>query len=110
MLHEPGKLNYRITLSHETFTSDGMGGRVRTVTSYATVWSDIWSVSGSERQIYDQVEGSKLAKFVIRYRNDILLTDEINFKGARYNIRDLGKIDHNRQMFLWIVAESGVAQ
>lgn len=110
MTFQAGELDELITFLRPSKTNDGMGGK--TEAEPQIIASDVWAkrrpLSGKEFAKYDAVNNSAMCAFVIRYRNDLLPTDQIYSDGIYYNIRFIPPVS-NRSMYLVIEAESGVA-
>lgn len=102
-----GELDQRVTLQHEVFVEDGMGGGTHTWETFAVVWSKIRPMTGAERQDADRVESSANYAAVIRYRDDVDEGDILLWKGEPFNIRFVREVPRDR--FLMLEIERGVS-
>jgi len=107
---QTGELDELIDFIRPAKGDDGMGGKTQTepYVVASKVWAKRRPLSGKEFAKYDAVNNSAMCAFVIRYRNDLLPTDQIYSDGIYYNIRFIPPVS-NRSMYLVIEAESGVA-
>ena len=108
MFH-PGELNEKITIFRETRTDDGAGGQTIVLNNVCMVWAHVRPRSGKEMERFDRVNASATYLFVIRYRDGILESDRILWKGAYYNIRFISQ-GTARNLYMEIDAERGIAQ
>ena len=109
-MYRVGELDKQITIKRETRTSDGMGGDTVTLTTVASdLWAHVRPRSGKEIGVHDRVEAPAMYLFVVRYRDDLLDSDQITWDGDIYNIRAILS-SGGRKLFLEIDAERGVTQ
>lgn len=110
MTFQAGELDQLINFVRPEKSDDGMGGKVDAGpwVIATNVWAKRRPLSGKEFAKYDAVNNSAMCAFVIRYRDDLLPTDQIYSDGIYYNIRFIPPVS-NRSMYLVIEAESGVA-
>lgn len=104
-----GRMNQRIIFQRSVSVGDGMGGQEVETTTVATVWASV----ALKKNKYDVVEAQQVSAeslyiFTIRFRDDLLPSDTILWRGAFYNIRTPFDGDH-RAAFIEIEAERGVA-
>lgn len=104
-----GKLRNKISLEREVVTPDGFGGSSHVWVEIKTFRAYIKPVSGSERLHSQRLEASMSHKVFIRYNNDIMPTDRINYNGRFFQIRAVINIEE-RNKWLELVCEEGVAQ
>lgn len=109
-MYRPGELDKLINILREVRVDDGLGGE--TVTTEVVV-EDLWAHarprSAKETEGFDRLNASAVYLFVIRYRDDILPTDRIEWEGVQYNIRGI-LTRGGRDLYLELEAERGVAQ
>lgn len=108
----PGNLDQRVTLQEATTASDGGGGTTETWGDFATVpdvWANVVPASGGERNDDGSFNASGAWVFTIRNRSDVTERDRIMWGSEPYNIRQVKRAG-NREMYLKIIAERGVAQ
>lgn len=110
MTFQAGELDQLITILRPSKDSDGMGGKKDAGPQIVAcdVWAKRRPLSGKEFAKYDTLNNSAMCAFVIRYRNDLLPTDQIVSDCITYNIRFIPPVS-SRSMYLVIEAESGVA-
>lgn len=108
----PGQLDQRVTLQEATETSDGGGGSIQAWANFstdATVWAEVYPMSGNENENGGSINASGMWRFVIRNRSDVTERDRILWDSEPYNIRRVARRG-GREMYLTIEAERGVAQ
>jgi len=103
-----GKLRHTITIEREQAISDGAGGSYLTWTTVATPRAFIKPMSGGERLQAMRLEATVTHRIFIRYRDDLLTSDRINFDGRLMQIRALINLEE-RNRWLEIYADEGVA-
>lgn len=89
-----------------------MGGRTKTWANFAsvpTVWAKVKPVTGRENDEEGRMNAVNSAWFTIRNRSDVDETARIVWDSENWNIR---RVDRRgtRAMYLYILAERGVAQ
>ncbi|HSH26646.1 MAG TPA: phage head closure protein [Wenzhouxiangella sp.] len=103
-----GKLRHTITIEREQSVSDGAGGSYLTWATVATPRAYIKPMSGGERLQAMRLEATVTHRIFIRYRDDLLTSDRINFNGRLMQIRALINLEE-RDRWLEIYADEGVA-
>lgn len=111
MTFQAGELDQLITIIRPVKSDDGMGGKYVDEPQIiaANLWAKRRALSGKEFAKYEQVNATAMCAFVIRYRDDLLPSDQIISEGVAYNIRYIPPVS-SRSLYLVIDAESGVAQ
>ena len=100
-----GKLDRRLTLlRRDSITRDTQGAAVETWTAYATVWAGKEDLRGREFYAADQMQGRVTTKFLIRWRDDVLLTDRLSCEGLTYKLT--GAPEVGRRQGLELLAEA----
>lgn len=82
----PGKLDRRIVLQVRTLSKDGAGGRVETWADSATLWAEIVTQKGSEKNAADSERPLDTRVFRIRYRSINPQSHRILYQSKFYNI------------------------
>jgi SPP1 family predicted phage head-tail adaptor len=104
-----GKLRHSVAFERETRTADGGGGST-------IVWAKITNgdarafvkpMSGSESVQAQRLEARITHRVFIRYRDDLLTSDRINFGGRLMQIRAIINLEE-RNRWIEIHAEEGV--
>ncbi len=110
MTFQVGELDELITILRPDKRDDGMGGKTADAPQVvaANLWSKKRPLSGKEFAKYDTLNNSAMCAFVVRYRDDLLPTDQIISDGVAYNIRFIPPVS-SRSMYLVVEAECGVA-
>lgn len=103
-----GKLRHTITIEREQSTPDGAGGSYLTWTTVATPRAFIKPMSGGERLQAMRLEATVTHRIFIRYRDDLLTSDRINYNGRLMQIRALINLEE-RNRWIEIYADEGVA-
>lgn len=109
MAFQPGELDQRVKIMRQVLTPDGYGGNAKTWTEIAEVWAKVMPVSGGEVTDYERVNAEARYLFVIRYPQDVIDSDRLDWDGEGYNIR-VRKKPKGRDLYMRIEAERGVAQ
>lgn len=108
MNYHAGQLDQRISLQRRTMTRDGGGGADESWSTYATVSAMVRPMTGREREVAMREEARADYLVVLRYRNDILETDRILWRGRYLDIhfpKDLGP----RTAWLELECEKGAS-
>ena len=87
-----GKLDRRITIRRYTTTRNDFGEDIRAWSDVATVWAQQRPNRGAERFAAQQIVGSRVLTFHIRYRADLTTADRIYYNDREYNIVDVREI------------------
>jgi SPP1 family predicted phage head-tail adaptor len=103
-----GSLRQRVTIQTITKTPDGLGGWVHSWGELATVWADLFPLSGREIYAQGQVLSPVTHKCIIRFRDDVTTKHRISYGGQAYNIRAALNLNA-RSEWLELHLESGVA-
>lgn len=90
-------------------TPDGMGGVTRDWVTLATVRCNIRPVSSRERVFLESIDNSLNSRMVMRYRADVTGEMVVLFNGLRHNIRGVPRNLENRNRWLELDLEQGVA-
>lgn len=104
MKANPGQLDQRITIEKRTTTSNEFGETIETWSTRATVWAQARPLTGTERERPESTQGRANYAFVIRYRDDVLTTDRIMWRGRAFNVRFISD-SGPRAIYLSIDAE-----
>jgi SPP1 family predicted phage head-tail adaptor len=70
-----GKLNQRITFWANNAVSDNYGGEIDNWTEVQTTWANIKGLTGRRELEFQQVVNGKPYEIVVRWRNDISITE-----------------------------------
>ncbi|SMH29694.1 phage head closure protein [Azospirillum agricola] len=103
-----GDLDQRIRIEAKTRVEDEGGGAAEGWALVATVWAQVWPVSGRERAEAQQVEATTMMRFKVRRRAGLDAGMRIVWQGRAHNIRFVADAGP-RVPFLTIDAEAGVA-
>lgn len=95
-----GTLDNRVTLQHRELTRNDHGEEVVTYATYDTVWSKKIDLRGREYFAAQQVNSEINTEFTIRYRTDVLYTDQIVAGGMSYNIHQIAEIPRNKGLVI----------
>lgn len=104
-----GKLRSNITIERESDVSDGAGGQNITWSTHKSMNAFIKPKSGYERVRGMQLESPLTHSVFIRYTNDILTVDRVNFGGRLMQIRAVLNIKEQNK-WIELLCEEGVAQ
>lgn len=103
-----GDLDQRIRIEAKSRVGDGGGGAVEAWVPVATVWAQVWPVSGQERADAQQLQAATMMRFKLRHRRDLTTDMRIVWNGRAHNVRFIADAGA-RSGFLTIDAEAGVA-
>lgn len=101
-----GKLRHRIELQNYTTVRKG-GQKVKTWSTYDTVWAWIRPMSGKEQLSAKQVTAEITHKVTIRYHATIAVTDKIKFGTRYFDINFIGNYDE-RNIYMEIMCKEKV--
>lgn len=104
-----GKLRNRIIIERESYVQNDSGGQDIIWSTYKKVKAFIKPKSGTERVRGMKLESPLTHTIAIRYTDDILPTDRVNFNGRYMQIRAVVNIEE-RNRWLELSCEEGVAQ
>lgn len=107
--YRAGELDQRVKIVREASTPDGIGGNTIALSEVAEVWAHVRHKTGREQIKDDRLDAKANYVFVIRWRDDILPDDRLQWLDSYYNIRAI-KQNGGRRLYLEIDAEYGVAQ
>ena len=94
---QPGKMDRRVTLSHNTPTLDGAGVPQPTWTPYATMWAQLLTNTTKEADLRAFGEETDIGRvWVMRWIDGLLLGDAVTYEidGLQYrivSIREIGR-------------------
>lgn len=106
-----GRLRDQVTIRRATKVKDGAGGSVDTWGDVDTIAAEVISQNGREAVIAGALQGVSVSRITIRYRSDVLTTDQLRIDGdARdWNIRTAEDPDRRREQLV-ILADTASAQ
>jgi SPP1 family predicted phage head-tail adaptor len=88
-----GERDRRIELQHRTLgAASSSGEQIAGFTTYATVWAQKLDQRAREVFVAGGTDADQVTRFVIRYREDVLVTDRILYKGADFDIFQISEI------------------
>lgn len=87
-----GKLDRRITVQRAETTTDDFGADIETWEDVATVWAQQRPNRGAERFSAQQVAGSNVLTFHIRYLAGLTTRDRVIYNNFIFNIKDVREI------------------
>ncbi|HYH39919.1 MAG TPA: phage head closure protein [Azospirillum sp.] len=105
---QPGDLDQRVTIQSETRADDGYGGSTLAWSTVATVWAQVWPVSGKERVQAQQIEAPAMYRCKIRRRGDVTAGMRVVWRSVAYNIRFVADAGP-REPYMVLDLEAGVA-
>lgn len=108
-MRRAGAMDQLVTLQRFTESSDGIGGKERTWSDFAsdpTVWANVEAKSGRESLTDERTKATFVCVFTIYNRDDVSEKDRIVWDGVNYNIRGIQRTG-SRSLRLRIEAERG---
>jgi len=87
-----GKLDKTITIETASTTADSFGEPIESWSTLATVPATVLSDRGSERFQNQQVIGTAVKTFRIRWRSDVTVKNRIVYDSRNWDIRDVREI------------------
>lgn len=88
---QAGKLDRRIVIRSHTSAQDGAGQPVETLTMLCTVWAYVTHLRGPEPFQGQQFNPQRKTVFLIRWRDDIDETMQIEHDGETYDIQSIAE-------------------
>lgn len=97
-----GRLRDQVTIRRAVKVSDGSGGRESIWEDVDVIAAEVISQNGREAIIAGALQGVSVAKITIRYRPDILTTDQLRVVGDErdWNIRTADDPDRRREQLV----------
>jgi len=90
---DAGKLDRKISLAHRVVTVLPSGEKASTwPVDYISVWAEVTDVSAREFIAGGGMVADRVVQFRIRWRADVLMTDQITFESVAYNIGYISEI------------------
>jgi SPP1 family predicted phage head-tail adaptor len=90
-----GQMDRKITIQRKSSsTVDAAGSPVESWSTHWRTWAKFVPMSGSESLRIERQVGSEIARFFVRFYDDITIKDRISFDGKLWdiqNIRELGR-------------------
>ena len=105
-----GSLQETIDIRRQVATDNGAGGSVLTWQTIHTLKASVQQMSSREQFTRQHIGSPASHKFVTRYVDDILPSDQIVFRGIEYNIAGQPENWTYKNRWLIIMATSGVVQ
>lgn len=97
-------------IQNATKVPDGQGGSENTwATVVPAVRCKVSPISSREQVHLDRLESTLASRMVMRYRSDVTAGMVVLFKGFRHNIRGVPRNIENRNRWLELDLEEGVA-
>ena len=93
-------LNELIQVYRPTETVNQYGARKETNSIYKTIYASVKYTSGNVQQGNYQSNDFTNVEFIIRYREDITLKDEIRYNGNKYKIQFIEPINRKDKLRL----------
>lgn len=104
-----GKLRHRIDIDDCVRVQDDNGDPVVTWVPWATsVPAQVEFPSGKEYFTANQIQGQTQVRFAIRFREGVLQTMRVRYKGIAYNISSVLPDKDSGLAFLTIIGTAGV--
>jgi SPP1 family predicted phage head-tail adaptor len=92
---QAGKLDQRITLQTSAISKDAVGGPVDTWSDLATVWANVYDLSGKALNEAQQVGSSVTRRVTVRRRSGLTSGLRVRFASGRLAkvsfVRELGR-------------------
>lgn len=100
-----GQLDRDITLKHRvTAAADVNGSKAQTFVTYVTVPAQKIDAGGREYFAGQQVQAEITTRFKIRFRDDVVPTDRIDFDGKSFNISHVQELGRREGLMIFASA------
>ena len=103
-------MRHAITIRRQEYTDDGAGGSVQTWRTIYRGRAKVEQLSSGEQYNRQRITSPATHKFVMRYFANLRPSDQIVFNGVEYNISGQPDNWQYRNLWLTIMAASGVVQ
>ncbi len=103
------RLKHRVVIEQRSRSDDGAGGSSVSWSSVATVWAELRSKSGSERDFGGKLEARATHELTMRYRSGVTTDMRVSYGGRVFNIRRVENVNE-AGVLLEMQLEEGVAQ
>jgi SPP1 family predicted phage head-tail adaptor len=104
-----GSLRQRVTIRRQQRAADGQGGYTTSWADVATIWAKVDGLDGRESVIGQTLTGISVYRVTVRYRADILPSDQLRYGAIDLNIRSAIDPDGRRERTI-ITCDTGSAQ
>ncbi len=94
------ELRHRVSLLEPVETDDGAGGRTVTWSERDTVWAQVVSLRGKERQWAEALTAESPYSVTLRYSPDVTVEMRIGFDNRLLDIKSVADPDGRRR---WLV-------
>ena len=94
------ELRHRVDLLEPVATDDGAGGRIVTWSRRDTVWAQVISLKGKEKQLAEALTAESPYSVTLRYRSDVTSEMRIGFDNLLLDIKSVADPDGHRR---WLV-------
>ena len=94
------ELRHRISLLEPVESDDGAGGRIVTWNQRDTVWAEIVSLGGKEKEWGEALTAESPYRVTLRYRSDLTRDMRIGFDATMLDIKSIADPDGRRR---WLV-------
>ncbi len=94
------ELRHRVDLLEPVETDDGAGGRIVTWATRDTVWAQVVSLKGKEKQRAEAQTAESPYSVTLRYRADVSSDMRVAFDGLMLDISSVADPDGRRR---WLV-------
>jgi SPP1 family predicted phage head-tail adaptor len=91
-------LRRRVRIERKVSVRDSYGGEAVSYALRAEVNAEVKPVSGREPLVGQQFVEGEQYEFVIRYRDDVTLTDRVVWKGKNFDVQALLELGRNRRL------------
>jgi len=103
---DPGKLNKRIKIKKKGEKEDGYGGYKTTYIDVCNPWALVRALRGKEKVAAEQTVSEVTHKIIIRYRDDILTSYVVVYKGNILEIESVINLNEENR-YLEILCKGG---
>lgn len=95
-----GQMDRRLKLQHRKLDQNERGEDEVSYGTYATVWGRRNDLKGREYFAASQMNSEATLEFTIRWRADVVETDQVIENGVSYNIRHIAEIPRRKGLIL----------
>ncbi len=89
---QPGRMDRRVKILRRALTRNEHGEQVETFTETAEVWAERRDVTGREFFAGATTTAENSARFMLRWRSDLLATDRLSCDDKEYDIVQIAEL------------------
>lgn len=103
---QSARLDRRVTVQQRVLTRDTYGSEIESWTERCVVWGQRLDTTGREYFTAAERRAEGTAKFRLRYRDDLEVTDRLVCEGVTYDIQNIAELGRREGLEIVAVVRS----